>query len=287
MAVSIARIEKDGLVASFDTGEQRYFSLQPPARVPLPPDLKIDDRQPRCRKWGEESDTDPGARQPKPLLLPMGEVTRSDSRHVAVVEHSVQRSISPSFAADVVLTCLGPAGDRIAVTTSNFVTEIWAADFSRKFGLPINERALFRSRSTATEPKFTILSPDEKGVATGSYLWVGPNLGNHWFTFWDSDTASSLTDRVHFTDDSGEDTVPRLDVTGGYLLFVDESDKAKPRHVGWVQLQPPDSVIAWIADFAEAIGGIAFDPEGVPGPTPDRLARIKFGLDQLARMTKR
>jgi hypothetical protein len=289
-AVSIARIENDGLVVSFSTGERRYFSLQPPAKVALPADLKIDDRQPRCRKWGGEASPFQEALQANPLLLPNGEVTRPDPRRVAVTDHGVQRSISPSFAADVVLTCLGPAGDRLAITTTNFVTEIWATDFSRKFGLPINERPLFGSGNTPTEPQIAVIAPDGKGVMTESFLWVAPNLANYWLTLWDLDIGAPLTDRVHFGEDFAGDEKAvqsaRFDATGRYLLFVYEEDKSKPVPVAWVQLQPPAAVADWIADFAEAVGGVALDAEGVPGPTPDRLARIKFGLEQLARVTR-
>ncbi len=52
-----------------------------------------------------------------------------------------------------------------------------------------------------------------------------------------------------------------------------------------LQIVPPPSVASWIADFAEAIGGLSLDDAGNLVPIADRLAKIDHGARALATLS--
>jgi hypothetical protein len=283
-AVSIARDGSGGLAVTYGDGERRSFALHGAARLPLPADLKIDEKRNDCRKWGDEARFGlPGV---KNLMTPKGELTELGPRQLAVGNPGGPQTTSPLFSADIVLVCLGITGDRVIVTTSDFVTEAWALDFSRRWGLPIVERRLFDARNTPATTELTILSPDGKSAMVESFLFDPPNLNRSWYSFWDLDTALPLMDRMYFSDDSLTDGVVesvRMDASGRYLVFVNEgNEKKKMSSVTSLQMTAPDSVLSWIADFAEAIGGVSLDDEGALVPVPDRLAKLQQGAEKLA-----
>ncbi len=288
-AVSIARDGDGGLAVTYGNGERRSFALSAAARLPLPADLKINEKRNACKKWGDETPTrTPNAES---LMTQKGQLTTLGTRQLAVGVPGGPQITSAAFSADIVLTCLGESGDRVAVTTSDFVTEVWTLDFSRRLGLPLVERRLFDPKNTPVTTELTIPSPDGRSAMVESFLFIPPNLGRAWYSLWDLDTALPLMDRMHFSDDSLTDGVvhsARLDADGRYLVFVNEGDnkQEKTTPVVWLQIAAPDPVVSWIADFAEAIGGVALDDEGALVPVPDRLAKLQQGAEKLAGMAR-
>src|SRR5262249_5403825 len=146
--------------------------------------------------------------------------------------------ISPTFAADIVLACLNEAGDRLAITMSDFITEVWATDFSGRFGLPLSERRLFGSGRRPLTSEMTVVSPDGKTTAITTFFWNPPNFAERWYSFWDLETALPLADRVYIGDDGitdGNVQSVRMDASGRFLVFVNETDQKddKVKPVEW------------------------------------------------------
>jgi WD40 repeat protein len=280
---SVWRVGTSGLSVALANGEQRAFALHPAVQIAAPAKLEMRDQRPACKRW------DDILGQPGPEALPTsrGELTRVGMRQLSIAVPGAQPLTSPTFAVDIILVCLSEAGDRLAVTTGDFVTEIWSIDFSHRFGLPLVERRLFGSGRRPATTELTVLSPDGKGATIGSYFYDPPNLENHWLSFWDLESALPLTDRVYFADDSVTNGVVqsvRMDASGRYLVFVNETDNKKATPVSWLQVEPPPSVGAWIADFSEAIAGLSLDDQGILVPVPDRPAKLERGLRALAEM---
>ena len=177
------------------------------------------------------------------------------------------------------LVCLNGAGDRLAVTTSDFVTEVWATDFSRRYGLPLVERRLFGSGRRPATTEMTVLSSDGKSAAVETFFFDPPNVEYRWLSFWDLESALPLVDRVPFGDDDLSGQSIGMDASGHYLVVVVEDNKGKEngRQIPSLQVVPPPSVATWIADFAEAIGGLSLDDAGNLVPVADRLAKLDRG----------
>lgn len=272
-------IERDGsnLSVSFENGTRRRFSLRPPIKIPLPAGLQIEGNV-ACKNWKESSG-------PPGLITSRGELTRLGTRQLSITNQGAQWSKSRVFEADILLVCVGKAGDRLAISTSDFVTEIWPLDFSTRIGLPVVERRLFDAKSMPERTELTIPSPDGKSVAITSYFWDSPNVGNYWFSLWDLDTALPLMDRAHSTDESpGGAQLVRMDSAGRYLVFVEITANKEIVPVTSLQIAAPSSVTSWIADYAEAVAGVSLDDEGAVAPVSGRLEKLKQGSETLAKV---
>jgi hypothetical protein len=155
--------------------------------------------------------------------------------------------------------------------------------------LPIVERRLFGPDSTPVATEMTALSPDGKGDLIESYFWDAPNLAHQWYSFWDLETALPLMDRRDFAYGAENSAVQsaRIDSKGRYLVFVTTGDKdnEKLRPVTSLEIRPPAGTDSWIADFAEAIGGISLDDQGVLTSVPDRLVKLRKGLEKVAKLS--
>jgi hypothetical protein len=280
---SIRRVGANGLAVALANGEHRGFLLSPAVRIAAPAKLEIKGQRTACKRWDEIV----GLSGAETLPMPRGELARIGTRQLRIAAPGAPPVTSPTFAADIVLVCSNDAGDRLAVTTADFVTESWAIDFSRRFGLPIVERRLFGSDRRPATTEMTLLAPDGKGAVIESFFFDPPNLASHWYSFWDLETALPLSDRVYFGDDGGSAPVQsaRIDASGRYLVFVSESDNNMATPVSWLQVDPPASVAAWIADLAEAIGGLALDEQGNPVPVADRLVKLERGSRALSELT--
>jgi hypothetical protein len=129
---------------------------------------------------------------------------------------------------------------------------------------------------------------DGKGMVVESFFFDPPNVEYHWYSYWDLESALPLSDRVLFGDDiggAGFVQSARIDASGRYLVFVNENDNKKATPVSWLQVDPPPAVAAWIADLAEAIGGLALDEQGNLVPVADRLAKLERGSRALSELT--
>jgi hypothetical protein len=97
-----------------------------------------------------------------------------------------------------------------------------------------------------------------------------------------------LMDRAFFADDGSDDNAvqsARVDSAGRTLIFVHQPDEKHVKPVTSLQIEPPASAAAWIADFAEAVAGVSVSEEGALVPVPDRLAVLARGSAELARLT--
>jgi hypothetical protein len=281
-ATSIERVGENGLSIGFDTGRRLGFSLRPPAKAALP--QQLDSGAIHCKRWDDDKPVGaPGVEQ---LRTALGEVNRLGTRQLSVGDPARKSFTSPVFGAEIVLACLNDGSDQLSVTTKEFVTEVWAADFSQRLGLPIVERRLFRPTSTPSTTAMTAALPGAKTALIESYLWDAPNLSLTWYSLWDLEIALPLTDRAFFVGDLGEkgsvETV-RMDATGRYLVFVNESDEKKAVPVTALQIDPSASVRSWIADFAEALAGVSINDAGALIPVPERISAIARGAAELEK----
>ena len=286
-----ASIERDGdqsLSVAYESGERRSFVLHTAAGLPLPAELTMKEKPNDCKKWGDKGQF--GAPRSERLMTLKGELTALSPRQLAVGPPGGPHMTSSVFSADIVLVCLGESGDRVAITTSDFATEVWMLDFSRRLGLPIVERRLFDAKNTPARTEMTSLSPDGKRVLVESFLFDPPNLSHTWYSLWDLETALPLMDRRHFSDDGLTDGLvdsARMDGSGRYLVFVKEGDKKKKMTpISSLQITAPELAMSWIADFAEAIGGVSLDDEGALVPVTNRLAKLRHGTETLAGMAR-
>jgi TIR domain len=263
--VSVARSGDRALAVALESGGRLGFLLHPRVEISPPADLKLREKV-ACTSWDEA--TQPDKPKPKPLMTPLGEVSRIGMRHVGMAKPGRSPVTSPVFAADVMLACLGAAQDRIAITTSDFVTEVWSLDFGKRFGVPIVERRLFGAGSTPDSTVETDPSPDGNGVTVTSHLWIPPGSALHWFSYWDLTTGLPLTDRLDLGGESA-----RTDAGGRYVAFL-ESDDQQAAPIRVLQISPAAAVGAWLPDYVEAIGGLAVDDNGAFRPVPDRFEKL-------------
>jgi hypothetical protein len=282
-AIAIGRVAGSDLSVSLDTGEQFGFSLRPAANVPLPATLAIDSGGPNCKQWAAEG----SLLAVEHLRTSLGEVTRVGTRQLRVGDEGKKSFTSPEFAAEIVVACVNALGDQLTITTRDFSTEIWAADFSKRFGLPIVERRLFAPGSTPTTTAATLSAWGGKAVLIESYFFDPPNVAYAWYSFWDSETGLPLSDRILFVDDwAGSNGVEsfRIDANGHFVVFINERDQKKIVPITSWQIEPPPSVASWIADFAEAVAGMSVNDDGAFVPVRNRLvilARDQAELDKL------
>lgn len=281
-ASSVQRVGAAGLAVALVSGEQRTFALYPAMRVALPAKLEVTNQRLACKRWDDAV----FQRGPETLLTPRGELTRAGMRQLRIAGPGEPPLTSASFASDIVLVCLNGAGDRLAVTTSDFVTEVWATDFSRRYGLPLVERRLFGSGRRPATTEMTVLSSDGKSAAVETFFFDPPNVEYRWLSFWDLESALPLADRVPFGDDDLSGQSIGIDASGHYLVVVVEDNKGKVngRQIPSLQVVPPPSVAPWIADFAEAIGGLSLDDAGSLVPVADRLAKLDRGARAMAAL---
>jgi hypothetical protein len=286
---AVSRTGRNTIAVSVN-GVPRAFSLSRLLSIPVPAGLRLGDKRSECQEWDDRhvTDVDESAKlttlRSKSLKTPAGQLTRIPKRQLAVVDQGNRKATSPVFSADITLTCLNTAGDRLSVTTGDFVTEVWALDFSKRYGEAINERRLFSERNTPTSTSSVIFSDDRTAALIGSYLWNPPNLAVRWFSLWDLDSSLSLMDRVRVYEDyssDGDAQAVTLDLTGQYLVFVTElKDRISP--VSVLHVRPPEQAGRWLPEFAEAIANLSIGSGGALVAVPDREAKLKKGLATLA-----
>ena len=156
--------------------------------------------------------------------------------------------------------------DSVIAQTEFFSTEIWDVRNNSPLHPVIDEAALFTADSRSDTVLLSSLSPDGTLILTRSFFWDPPNVGIHYFTVWDTATGKPLSDRIRFVDDvAGEkasDNHAEFSADGRFLLFGRSGEDAKPEITGSLQLIPPDSVMPFIADLAEALGGFRLKADG-------------------------
>jgi hypothetical protein len=290
-AISISRMGDSAIAVNFEKGDRQLFSLNSVVKIPLGENsLVSEQRSSECKRWDElEPRTVYAVGTPGDgkLRTSKGELNRVGTRQLSVVSQGIQVATSPTFSNEVILTCLGERRDSVAVTTSDFVTEIWTIDFSTRLGPPILERRVFREGETPVSTKRVSISPDNKTALIESSFWNPPNLELQWYSFWDLDTSLPLMDRTRFErgiSDGDEVEQAQIDPTAQYIIFAGQSKEQKLVALSWLHLAWPKTANNWIPDFAEAIGGVSINNEGVLEPVAERAKKISQGYENIAKL---
>jgi TIR domain len=289
---SANRVGNNGIAVSFGSGTPRFFLLSSAVKIPPAQGVLVSEQASGCKRWGDERDSAVYAMDAPAdgkLRTSKGELNRLGSRQLAVVSQGVQVAASPTFSNEVILACLSQGGDSLAITTSDFVTEIWAIDFSRRLGLPITERRVFRAGDTPATTKRVFVPRDNKIALIESALWDPPNLEYQWYSLWDLETSLPLMDRTLFKNDSGDGEVERaaIDPMAQYIIFAGQSKEQKLVPLSSLHLAWPEAANNWIPDFVEAIGGVAINNEGVFEPVPERPRKVRQGFEKIVELVSR
>lgn len=272
-----------GLLVAGAGGDWTGYRLKSPVKrrpVEVPPLEGEGGRQEACLRvvdpYGEAQTR---FEHPSGLIL-----TAGADRRVGVARGDEAPTLSPPFTADLYVICADAAGTMVTVTTSDFRTEIWAADFSRRLGPAINERSFFGEGSTPEKTDWVALSPDGRRALIRSSFWDPPNLEVFWISLWDVETGLPLMDRTRFDDDGLTDGVVRSArfSADGHVTFI--GDEALTPHS--LELATPPALPAALPDYAEAIAGQTITPEGLAEQVADRAERLVAGnrlLESLAQ----
>ena len=289
-ATSISRMGDSGIAVNFEKGDRQFFSLSPVVKIPLGENSLVSEQTSECKRWDERTPYAVDTPGDGKLRTSKGELNRLGTRQLSVVSQGVQVATSPTFSNEVILTCLGERRDSVAVTMSDFVTEIWTIDFSKRLGPPIVERRVFREGETPVSTKRVSISRDNKTALIRSSLWYPPNLDFQWYSLWDLDTSLPLMDRTRFVNDMMSDSEveqveqAQIDPTAQYIIFAGQSKEQKLVPLSWLHLAWPETASNWIPDFAEAIGGVSINNEGVLEPVAERPKKIRQGFEKIAKL---
>ncbi|UGY19615.1 toll/interleukin-1 receptor domain-containing protein [Bradyrhizobium septentrionale] len=282
VATSIKRVGNDRIVVTLGPGNSPFFALSSVVKMPLAGPVVSEQASTGCKRWDDGVVYAMDAPADGKLRTSKGELSRPGPRQLAVVREGGQVAVSPVFSNEVILVCLGEGGDSLAVTTSDFVTEVWTTDFSRRLGLPIVERRLFGQGTTPQSTKRVFVPRDNRRALIASSLWDPPNVDLQWYSLWDLETGLPLMDRTLFENTMGDDEVERamIDPDAKYVAFTGHSNK---RFVALASLDltPPETVSGWLPDLVEALGGLAINNEGAFEPVPDRPGKIRQGFENI------
>ncbi|RYE10128.1 MAG: toll/interleukin-1 receptor domain-containing protein [Hyphomicrobiales bacterium] len=271
-----------GLMVQGETGGWASYNLKAPVKrkpMPVAPLDTEGGRQEACLRI-----TDPyGEGQtrfehPSGLLL-----TAEPNRQVGAARAGEPAKLSPAFTADLYVVCASDDGSLVTVTTADFRTEIWTADFSARLGPAINERAYFGDGSTPEKTDWAAISPDGKRVMIRSSFWNPPNLELFWISLWDIETGLPLMDRTAFADDGLTDGVVRSArfAGDGHLTFIGDTALTPAT----LELTTPAVLPAALPDYAEAIAGQSINAQGLAELVPNRAGALEAGnrlLESLA-----
>lgn len=280
---ALRRNGADGLLVAGASGDWAGYRLKAPVKrrvVDVPPLKGEGGRQEAClRVVDPYGDAQTRFEHPSGLIL-----TATANRQVGAARGDDAPKLSPPFTADLYVVCANAEGSLVTVTTSDFRTEIWTADFSRRLGPAINERSFFGEGSTPEKTDWVALSPDGQRALIRSSFWDPPNLEVFWISLWDVATGLPLMDRTRFDDDGLTDGVVRsARFSGdGHVTFI--GDKALVPHS--LELTTPPALPAALPNYAEAVADQTITSEGLAERVPDRAERLVAGnrlLESLAQ----
>jgi hypothetical protein len=145
-------------------------------------------------------------------------------------------------------------------------------------GSALDERRLFlyRSSETPSRPEAIRISEEGDLALTQSFFWDPPNLEHNWISLWDVKTGLPLMDRTHMTAGGGDQLEPTdadFDLSGRFLVLFN-SESGGPTPISWIEIAPPTGASSWLPDMAEALGGIALDPNGNPAEVSNRFQKL-------------
>lgn len=271
-----------GLLVQTDSGGWSAYGLKSPVKRkprPVPPLEGLANEQEACIRLA-----DPYFEAVSRLEHPSGLVlTVEPGRRVGATRGGGATKLSPPFSADLHTVCASADGTMVTITTGDFRTEIWTADFSARRGPAIDERAAFGEGSTPEKTDWVAISPDGTRALIRSSFWNPPNLELFWLSLWDIESGLPLMDRTEFADDGLTDGVVRS------ARFTSEGDVA---FVGDEALQPtslelamPSALPTALPGYAEAIAGQSINAEGLAIAVPNRTERLVDGNKLIESLT--
>jgi len=204
-------------------------------------------------------------------------LTMEPGRRVGVAAAGLPKAVSPAFVSDIEVVCASADGKLVAVTTTDFRTEIWTADFAGRVGQPLDEKRRFGDGLTPDKTDWVQLSADGRTALVRSSFWDPPNVDYFWLNVWDIDSGLPLIDRVQMADDGLTDGVIRsatLDQQSGHLIYIGDAAMVPQS----IEVAPPAQVAALLPQYSEAIAGQTIDSEGIAVAVPDRAERLAAGV---------
>ncbi|HZY68836.1 MAG TPA: toll/interleukin-1 receptor domain-containing protein [Devosia sp.] len=272
--VALRRDGEAGLLVQSEAGEWSAFSLKSPVKrkpIPVAPLETEGAKQEAClRVIDPYGDAATRFEHPSGLVL-----TAEPDRRVGATPSGGETAFSPPFTADLYVVCASADGKVVTVTTADFRTEIWRADFSARLGPALNERTLFGEGSTPEKTDWVAISPDGKRAMIRSSFWNPPNLEVFWMSLWDIETGLPLMDRSEFADDGLTDGVVRSArfTPEGHVTFIGDEALSPTT----LELAVPEAVPPALPDYAEAIAGQSINAEGLAVAVPNRAERLDQG----------
>lgn len=279
---ALRRSGNAGLLVEGESGAWASYSLKSPVKrkpVAVAPLDTEGGRQEACLRIVDPyGDAQTRFEHPSGLIL-----TAEPNRQVGAARAGETPKLSPPFAADLYVVCANSAGTIVTVTTADFRTEIWKADFSARLGPAINERQYFGEGSTPEKTDWVAISDDGTRALIRSSFWDPPNMEVFWISLWDIETGLPLMDRTQFYDDGLTDGVVRSArfAPDGHLTFIGDS-ALEPSSL---QLTTPAALPAALPVYAEAIAGQSINTQGLAEVVPNRAERLDEGnklLESLA-----
>jgi len=271
-----------GLRIEEGSGQWAAYRLKSPVRrkpVPVPGLETTGSKQEICVRPTEAfGDTTTRVEHPSGLIL-----TVEEGRRIGVTRPGQPMTLSPTFAADLVVACASSDGALVTITSADFRTEIWKADFSERLGPALNEKLWFDEDATPEITDWVAISPDGTRAMIRSSFWNPPNLELFWISLWDIGTGLPLMDRMMFADEGlSDDEVQSARFTpDGHISFVGGKD-LEPSSL---ELGVPPALPQALPTYAEAIAGQSINRQGLAEPVANRADRLEAGnalIDTLA-----
>ena len=285
---AIAASKPAGLALATTDGVRRYELLAPIAtgpRLAAAPAPKAA----ACADWTQAGEA--AVWHEPPVLLRHGSgrrLLRISDRQAGVASpgSSAPAGRSPVYPTDLALVCLDANGERIAITTRDFRTEVWSAGFKSRIGQSLDERRLFSPNNTPETTQAVELTADGRQALVRSFFRSPPNLSFYWFSLWDIPSGLLLMDRLRTIDgDQSEGNVriteAELDAQGRHVLLIGNKPDGARIVVSSIEIVPPEAVRAILPDYAEAVSGVALDGNGLAEEVPDRARKLADGLKKL------
>jgi hypothetical protein len=202
-------------------------------------------------------------------------------RQIAV-QSSGSTVSSPLFPSDIEVVCATDTGDEVSVTTTDFVTQIWDSGLQNKIGPPLDEKHLFKANDAADYTRWVKLHPSGRYALSVSTFWNPPTWAEAWLSLWDRQTGLPLMDRQNFSGPvRPEGTDFELDRSQTIIRFSPKMSDEKVRPSWHLQIVPSRPSYVWLADLAEALGGIALNSRNMPEPVANRSSKLEAGMNAL------
>jgi hypothetical protein len=151
-----------------------------------------------------------------------------------------------------------------------------------KIGPPLDEKRLFKANDAADYTRWVKLHPSGRYALSVSTFWNPPTWAEAWLSLWDRQTGLPLMDRQNFSGPvRPEGTDFELDRSQTIIRFSPKMSDEKVRPSWHLQIVPSRPSYVWLADLAEALGGIALNSRNMPEPVANRSSKLEAGMNAL------